>query len=256
VKHEEISNELWSAWENVKPIPAFSGRYPDLSVEDAYLIQNILSERAVASGDSICGYKMGLTSKAKQRDVQVFEPIRGFLRGSFEIPKNGTLDMKKRIHPRVEPEVAVVLKSPLSGANVTLREVRAAIHSVLPALEIVDSRYENFSFRLADVIADNTSAAAFMVGSLELPLSPDELRLTGVFVRKNGRIVETGAPAAVLGDPFLSVLGLVKSLATEAKRLEAGMVVLTGGITNSIPLQPGDRIEVVWPGETLAFEAV
>jgi 2-oxo-3-hexenedioate decarboxylase len=250
-----IAENLRQAMVNRTPVSQISHQYPEFSLKDALEVQELGFVLAQAAGECLCGYKMGLTSKAKQRDVNVFEPIRGYLLKSFEIPKNGTLAMNARIHPRVEPEVAVVLKNELKGPGVTLRDVVSSLEAVYPALEIVDSRYEGFIFKLEDVIADNTSAAGFMVGRVNLLHDLDRLNLMGISVRKNGAIVETGAPAAVLGDPLLSVVSLANSLAEEARSLPPGYVILTGGITQSVSFQKGDRIEVEWPQEVLAFTA-
>ena len=247
---------LRNAIVNQKPVTQISKLRADFSISDALEIQELGYILAQQAGEKIAGYKMGLTSKAKQRDVNVFEPIRGYMLQSTEISKGGALEMGKRIHPRVEPEVAVVLKNELRGPHVTLRDVVNSLEGVYPALEIVDSRYEGFIFKLEDVIADNTSAAGFMVGRTNLLPFLDEINLMGIAVRKNGAIVETGAPAAVLGDPLLSVVSLVNSLAGESKSLPAGMVILTGGITQSVSFSKGDRIEVEWPQEVLSFIAV
>lgn len=208
-------------------------------------------ELALSEGDTITGYKMGLTSKAKQRDVQVFDTIRGTLLASFAIENGGTASTKSRIHPRVEPEIAVVLKRDIVEKNIDRATLIAAIEGIYPALEIVDSRYENFKFKLSDVIADNTSASGYMVGKTNYLSRLEELNLLGVIVKKNGQIVETGCPAAVLGDPLLSVLSLLGHTP-----LRKGMVILTGGITNSVSFREGETLAVYWPGELLEFKAV
>lgn len=256
MNNQTCAEMLRNAIVNAKPITQVSKVRPDFSLADAKEIQDMGFVLAQQAGEVLAGYKMGLTSKAKQKDVNVFEPIRGYMLRSTEIPKGGTLEMSKRIHPRVEPEVAVVLKQELRGPHITLRDVVNALDGIYPALEIVDSRYEGFIFKLEDVIADNTSAAAFMVGRTNLIEQLDELNLMGISVRKNGAIIETGAPAAVLGDPLLSVVSLANSLAAEeSKSLPAGLVILTGGITQSVPFAKGDRIEVEWPQEVLSFIA-
>jgi len=228
---------------------------PTLTIEQAYEIQSAGMEIALGAKDSLCGYKMGLTSRAKQRDVNVYEPIRGYLLSSMEIQKGDAVVRDRWIHPRVEPELAVVLKSPL-GEGATLRDVIRSLEFAGPALEILDSRYENFSFSLPDVIADNTSAAGFIVGRTNWIDRLNEIGRFGVSIRKNGAVERTGAPAAVLGDPLLSVVGLARALGREGKRIEAGMVVLTGGITASIAFEKGDLIESLWPGEDLSFRVV
>lgn len=249
---KEIATKLMGARRECMPIQAFSTTNPEFSLSEGYAVQSALWEE---SHEPLAGYKMGLTSRAKQRDVNVHSAIRGFLLPSMEVTKGGVLDTSKRIHPRVEPELVVVLKKKLSGRDVTLREVREAIQVVAPGLEILDSRYQDFSFKLPDVVADNTSASGFMVGSRNYLDCLDEVRLFGVTLKINGEIRETGAPAAVLGDPLLSIVELVKSLAEEGKAVEPGMVILTGGITAAVPFKKGDVVEVAWPGETLVFRA-
>lgn len=226
-----------------------------LTLEDGYAIQEIGREMRLAEGERMCGYKMGLTSRAKQRDVQVFEPIRGYLLQSMEIGLGQPIETAGRIHPRIEPEVAVTFKSVLKG-RVTLRDVLRSLEAVYPAAEILDSRFEAFSFRLPDVVADNTSASGFVIGSRNLLPEIDELGLFGITVRKNGEVAETGTPAAVLGNPLLAVVDLVNGLAREGKGVEPGMVCLTGGITASVTLAKGDWVEMLWPGETLTFNVI
>ncbi len=255
MNNQSIAEMLRQALMNQRAVPQISKTETQFSLKDAREVQDLSCILAQEAGENLAGYKMGLTSKAKQRDVNVYEPIRGYILKSFEIPKGGTVKMGARIHPRVEPEVAVVLNRELKGPGVTLRDVVSALEGIYPALEIVDSRYENFVFKLEDVIADNTSAAGFMVGRVNLLSELNDLNLMGICVRKNGAIVETGAPSAVLGDPLLSVVSLANSLAEEAKSILPGMVILTGGITQSVPFKRNDRIEVEWPQEVLSFTA-
>jgi len=252
-EQNEILASLQEAIHSRKAISPLSSRYPHFTLNDAYEVQRMGLEAGLKSGQRLCGYKMGLTSRAKQRDVNVFEPIRGYLLSSMEVMKGEPVETGTRIHPRTEPEIAVIMGQSLRGDSVTLREVAQAIAMIVPALEIIDSRYESFSFKLPDVVADNTSASGFMLGTGNLIGS--DLALLGITVRKNGVVVETGAPAAVLGDPLLSVVGLVRGLAKEGKGLEPGMVVLTGGITAAVPFQARDVIEMTWPEETIGFRA-
>lgn len=251
----ELAATLDSAREECRAITALSSQYTDLTLEQGYQVQQLGLDTALARGEKLAGYKMGLTSRAKQRDVNVHEPIRGYLLEGMEIAKGERVATKGRIHPRIEPEVAVVLKARLAGAHVTLRDVEQALSIVTPAMEILDSRFQSFSFKLPDVVADNTSASGFVLGSQNWIDRLDQLRLMGVTVKHNGVIVETGAPAAVLGDPLLSVVALARSLAAENKAIEPGMVILTGGITTSVSFKAGDVIEVVWPTETMSFVA-
>lgn len=251
----ELAAMLDSARQSRAAIAALSSQFTELTLAQGYEVQRLGLENALARGEKLAGYKMGLTSRAKQKDVNVHEPIRGYLLASMEVPKGERVSTSGRIHPRIEPEVAVVLKSRLAGPNVSLRDVEQALSIVTPAMEILDSRFQGFSFKLPDVVADNTSASGFILGSQNWIDRLDELRLMGVTVKHNGIIVETGAPAAVLGDPLLSVVALARSLAAEGKAIEPGMLVLTGGITTSVSFKTGDVIEVVWPTETMSFTA-
>lgn len=242
---------LKDAIRNRKAIPQISLRYPGMTLEEGYEIQRVGLEERFQEGAVLSGYKMGLTSLAKQRDVNVHEPIRGYLLKEMEVGLGEQLAFEKLIHPRVEPEVAVILQSELKGPSLQFRDVEKAVESILPAVELLDSRFEAFQFRLPDVVADNTSACGYLLGTKDLRQVKEDLRLLGVVVKKNGVVIETGAPAAVLGHPFHSVIGLVQALYKEGKRLLPGMVVLTGGITASVPIEKGDTVEMMWPMETL-----
>ncbi len=246
---------LSEAKKNRQPITAFSASEPNFSFKEGYEVQQTMLENDLAAGEELAGFKMGLTSKAKQKDVGVDSAIHGYLLKSFEVEKGGTVLVSTRIHPRVEPEVAVVLKKSLGEMVPTLREVKEAIADILPALEILDSRYEAFNFRLPDVIADNTSASGFLLGRTDLTPYLEDLSLLGVTLKKNGEILETGCPAAVFGDPLLSVLALAKEFHQSGRKLLPGQVILTGGITTSVTFAAGDVIEIVWPQETISFHA-
>lgn len=247
---------LREARRNKQPIVAFSGNEAEFTLEEGYAVQRALLEMALADGEELAGFKMGLTSRAKQRDVGVDSAIHGFILKSQEEEKGGTVNLGHRIHPRVEPEVAAVLGKPLGETPPTLREVRLAVSGLFPALEILDSRYQGFSFRLPDVVADNTSASGFMLGHQDLTGYGGELPWLGVSMKKNGELIDTGCPAAVFGDPLLSVLALAKEFYKAGRVLSPGSVILTGGLTAAMPITPGDFVEVIWPNESLSFRCI
>ncbi len=250
---QPLVEQLQKARQSAKAIPALTQSHESLSLADGYQIQQSLLESDLHAGERLVGYKMGLTSLAKQRDVNVFEPIRGYLLSSMEIPWGAPLSVTKRIHPRVEPEVAFVFRDRVFGRATTARDIMAAVSGIYPAVEILDSRYEGFRFNLPEVVADNTSAAGFIIGITDLTPRFEEIRLMGVCVRRNGVVETTGCPAAVLGHPICSVVELARGLAKDNLAIEAGMVVLTGGITASLPVETGDCIEMVWPMETVSI---
>lgn len=247
------AEKLEEARASARPVTPFTDSHSDFTLDQAYGVQEEGRRLREAAGEVVSGYKMGLTSLAKQRDVGVDSPIQGYLLASMERDKGAVFSMEGRIHPRVEPEVAVVLGATLEGPDVTLQDVMHSLDRVVPALEILDSRFEKFRFKLPDVVADNTSACGYVLGTE--PLDPERVNLLGITVRKNGNVVTTGAAAAILGNPFLAVVSLVHALADQGRALEAGQVVLTGGITASVPFTAGDWLAASWPEETLSFVA-
>jgi len=250
---ESRASELRQAKSAVKAISPFSSSPNSFDLEEAYQIQNANLQSDLERGKTLVGYKMGLTSKAKQADVGVDAPIRGYL--LKEMRCKDKLDTANLIHPRIEPEICVrlnkTIRNPLSQSDI-LR----SIDSITIAVEVLDSRYESFKFELPDVVADNTSAAHYFEGTQNLIGHIEDLRLMGVIVKQNGKIVRTGVPAAVLGDPLLAIEPLVKSLSHDKKLLEAGFIVLTGGLTASLPVLPGDCIEVLCPHDRLSFQVI
>ncbi|WP_261131896.1 2-keto-4-pentenoate hydratase [Bacillus sp. Marseille-Q3570] len=216
---------------------------PSLTVEEAYEIQKMCINYKEERGDRMIGWKMGLTSKAKQVSVGVDEPIYGRLTQSMEL-SDPVLPLENLIHPRVEPEIAFVLKKELSGEDMTPRDVWMATECIFPAIEVIDSRYKNFSFTLVDVIADNASSTKFILG--DQAFSPyhtawDEM---GVAMFRNGELLHSGTGAAVLGHPVRSVAMLAKMLSREGQSIKPGQVILVGGFTEAVDVSDGDHIEV------------
>ncbi|MDQ0190279.1 2-keto-4-pentenoate hydratase [Alicyclobacillus cycloheptanicus] len=244
---QEIANELYRHQQKAEEMEKITLRYDGLTVEDAYQIQRLNIDNALRSGDRLAGWKMGLTSKAKQVSVGVNEPIYGRLLASMELSKS-TVHLHGLIHPRLEPEIAFVFNKRLEGPKVTPRDVWLATECVMPAVEIIDSRYKNFSFTLTDVIADNASSAKFLVADQAYSPYQSQWDQIGVVMRKNGEVMQTGTGAAVLGHPVRSVVELVQMIHREALSVEPGMVVLTGGITEAIHLYEGDEVTVLFDG--------
>jgi 2-oxo-3-hexenedioate decarboxylase len=239
---KEIAQFLHSAETEKRAVERITAKYPELTVEEAYRIQDELAVIKKAQGHRMIARKMGLTSQAKMKQMNVEEPIHGLLFDYMLIDVGGVLVYDELIHPRVEAEIAFVLGEDLVGPAVTGARVLKATRYVLPALEFVDSRYENFKFTLADVIADNTSSSRFVLGSQLTSPEGLDLDLIGVILSINGEIRGLGAGAAVLGHPANSVAMLANMLARKGEKLRAGDVVLTGGITEAIRVEPGDVV--------------
>jgi 2-oxo-3-hexenedioate decarboxylase len=194
-------------------------------VGDPYAAQQELVDRRLARGERLVGVKLGLTSQAKMRQMGVDEVIWGRLTDAMRIPDGGVLDLAPRIHPKVEPEVAFLVRG-------------GAIAAIAPAIEVIDSRWLDFRFTLAEVIADNTSAAGFVAGAWQ-PV-PDGVDNLGVLLEVDGRVVEIGSTAAILGDP--------RRAFADAQRLAGGLsdewIVLAGAATAAVAVRPGQTVRV------------
>ena len=222
----------------VEPITDFE---KELSVDDGYKIQELLMDHRYNEGEKIIGAKAGLTSIAKQKAMGVNEPVYGIITDKMMLVSGEKVELDKFIHPRVEPEIVFILGKDLSGHNLKVEEILDATEFVCCGLEIIDSRYLDFRFTLADVVADNTSASAFILGS-PIPLTNLELDLTGCLLEINNEVVATATGAAVLGHPARAVALLAAWFHTQGKSLKKGWAVLSGGLTNAFPLEPNNYV--------------
>lgn len=241
------AEKLWQHRRMATPLPRITDQVPELTMADGYCIQKRLLARHFAAGERHVGWKMGLTSVAKQRSVGVTQPIYGGLTSGMMLLDPHT-SLRPFIHPRVEPELAVILNRPLKGPEVTMPDVMRAIDFIIPALEVIDSRYQDFSFTAMDVVADNASAAAFYLGAQAYTPYNREWDMVGVTVYKNGAVQQTATAAAVLGHPLRAVQLLVRMLWAQDAPLEAGTIILTGGITAAVPMGRGDHLTMVFDG--------
>lgn len=214
---------------------------PGLDIGTAYAIQAALVERWVARGDRVVGSKLGLTSLAKQREMDVHEPIGGWLTQRMRMPAGVPLDTAELVQPRCEPEIAFRLDRDLSGAATTAGDVMAATGALMTAIEVLDSRYRDYRFTLPDVIADDASAARFVLGEEVDPGAVDRIAC-GVRFRKDGVAVASATGAAVMGDPADAVAWWVRHLSLSGRGLSAGMVVLSGALTGAHPVGPGSVV--------------
>nr|WP_227935480.1 fumarylacetoacetate hydrolase family protein [Alkalihalobacillus deserti] len=219
-----------------------SDKVPNLTVEEAYSIQEELVNLKLEQGHSIVGPKMGLTSRAKMKQMNVEEPIFGYIFDNMVVSEGSQISLADFIHPKVEAEVAFILGKDIEGPGVSGAQVLAATEYVCSALEIIDSRYENFNFTLPDVIADNASSSKVVFGNKVRKPEELELDLVGTVLSINGEIKDLGAGAAVLGHPANSVAMLANMLHRKGEKLKAGQVILTGGITGAVPLSYGDHV--------------
>ena len=237
-----LTDRIEAAQNTAQPIAKLTDDFPAMTVADGYAVQLELRRRWLAQGRRQVGWKAGGTSKAKMEQMGVFVPSIGFLMADMARPENSTVRTDDLVHPRVECEVAFVTKHPLKGDSCTREEVLAATHFVVPALEIIDSRFAGFKFDLPSVIADNSSAARYIVGGRARYAGDLDISSLGLVMEKNGEAVAMASSAEVLEHPAEAVALLVKVLAELGEDLPAGSFVMSGGITAAIPVQSGDHI--------------
>jgi len=235
----QIAARLARARTDRTPIDSLSAELAGFDLSAAYEVQRMARHEA----GPLAGWKLGVTSRAKQAQVGVHEPVRGYLAARDGLDLGEPLVVAEHIQPRAEPEIVFVMGSDLSGPAVTSSAVLAATASVAVGIEILDSRYRDYKFTMADVVADNTSAGRYLVGTA-VPAAGIDLGLLGVILEHNGEVVATAAGAAALGHPAAAVAWLVRSLAAEREGLRAGDIVLSGGLTAAVPVRKGDVVTV------------
>ena len=239
---DEIARTLIEAARTRTAVLPLTNEYPDLDAEAAYSVQDAVVQARVQSGAVVIGAKLGLTSVAKQQQMNVSEPLYGWLTDDMQLDTGQTLICSDYIQPRCEPEVAFLLKDDLRGPHVLAAHVLAATELVFPAIDVLDSRFAGYKFTGSDVIADNSSCAGFVFGGQGIDPRGIDLRLIGCAFEKNGRLLATAAGAAVLGHPAASVAWMVRRMAARGQGLTAGMVVMAGALTEAVAVSPGDTV--------------
>ncbi|KPD11057.1 2-keto-4-pentenoate hydratase [Phaeobacter sp. 11ANDIMAR09] len=238
---EKIAQKLDQAATTGKAIPQFSNEQ-EMSVEEAYAVQSLSMALRRSRGEQPVGFKMGLTSKAKMKQVGVDEVIWGHLTDAMQISDGDELALAGNVHPRAEPEIAFIMGKTLSG-DVSAAQAMAAVEYICPAIEIIDSRYANFKFSLSDVIADNTSASKFVLGNR---YNPDtDISNLGMVVEVDGSTRAVGSSAAILGNPVRSLIAASRMLAKWGHSLKEGDILLAGAATEALPLSPGQSFRTM-----------
>jgi 2-oxo-3-hexenedioate decarboxylase len=243
-----LAEHVENAELKVHDITKITNDYPDMTFEDAYDVQWEIRRRKEERGNKVVGMKMGLTSWAKMSQMGVETPIYGFLADYFSVPEGGGIKHDELIHPKIEAELAFVLKHELKGPGVHIGDVLRATDFVMPAVEIIDSRYKDFKFDLTSVIADNSSSSRFVTGGRMANIADVDLKNLGVVMEVNGEVVQTGAGAAVLGHPAASVAMLANMLAERGESLPAGSFIMIGAITAAVQANKGDAFTVRYQG--------
>jgi 2-oxo-3-hexenedioate decarboxylase len=212
-----------------------------ISIPEAYLIQDEALKILFSRGDALVGWKMGLTSKAKMKQMGVDSPIYGALTRKMQIQDGAPFSLKGRIHPKIEPEIAFMIGEDLKGKP-TEAQALAACSGVCAAMEIIDSRYKNFNFTLPDVIADNCSSSAFVLGKVLKSPRDVDLGNLGMVLEQDGKAVQFGSSAAIYGNPATSLCELVYMLSERGLGLKKGQIVLAGAATAAIAMGANSKI--------------
>ncbi|WP_027014369.1 2-oxo-hept-4-ene-1,7-dioate hydratase [Comamonas composti] len=269
----QLAQELDTSEKTRQQIEHFSKRFPDMTVADGYRVARTWVRQQIAAGRKVIGHKIGLTSRAMQISSQIDEPDYGTLLDSmlYTATPGEVLDIPadRFIAPRVEVELAFVLKAPLrgpgleGGKQITLDDVLAATDYVTPAIEIIDSRIEQFDRhtkamrKVFDTISDNAANAGIVIGADRAAPQALDLPWCGAILRLNGAVEETGLAAGVQGHPAIGVAWLANKLAPWGESLEAGQIVLAGSFTRPVPAKPRDVFEADYgPLGTLRFRLV
>ena len=238
---EELAARVDAAAQRGETIAQLTLDEATMTVDEAYEIQEASVAQRLMRGESLVGMKMGLTSRAKMEQVGVHEPIYGRLTSGMVIADGATIALDGRCHPRIEPEIAFVMKRDIDGP-VTDAQAAAAVDGVCAAMEIIDSRYRDFRFTLPDVVADNTSASGVILGPLMKRVEDVALGNLGIVMEVNGAPKEIGTSAAIYDHPMRALVELIRMLARRGKGLKAGQIVLAGAATAAVSLAPGDHV--------------
>jgi 2-oxo-3-hexenedioate decarboxylase len=212
-----------------------------LSLDDAYAVQSASIARRIERGEKRVGVKMGFTSRTKMIQMGIDDLIWGRLTSGMQVEEGGKISFARYVHPRAEPEIAFVLRKPLAG-DVTAVEALAAVEAIAPAIEIIDSRFRDFKFSLPDVIADNASSSGFVIGPWCDP--HQDFANLGLTLSIDGRVVQVGSTAAILGHPLRSLVSAARLSAAAGEPLQAGWVVMAGGATAAEWIKPGQYVSI------------
>ncbi|WP_354682976.1 fumarylacetoacetate hydrolase family protein [Cupriavidus necator] len=237
-QYSDFARILDAAAQRAQPVAQFD---PEgvMPLAEAYEVQRASIRCRLARGEQRVGVKMGFTSRAKMLQMGLSDVIWGRLTSGMLIEEGSTVDVSRFIHPRVEPELAFVLRAPLCG-QVTAAQALAAVEAIAPALEIIDSRYQDFRFSLPEVIADNASSSGFVIGPWQDP--HQDFSNLGLTLSLDGRTVQVGSTAALLGHPLRSLVAAARLAELADEPLQAGWIVMAGGATPAEWITPGQYV--------------
>jgi 2-keto-4-pentenoate hydratase len=237
---DELAESIYTARRTRVPIPPLTAEHPQLTLADAYLVQQGVVRRYLADGDRIVGYKLGLTSAAMQQTLGIDSPDFAPVMASHVLVDGAEVAAADYIAPRLEAEIALVLSDDLEGPDCSAADVLRATEGAVAALELVDSRIADWKIKLTDTVSDMASSGAIVLGGRTVPVSDIDLRLVGMVFTRAGELVATGAGAAALGNPAEAVAWLVRTLHTFGGALSAGDIVMTGALHAAVAVSAGE----------------
>ena len=245
---KQLGDELYAALVAGKTVSPLTSRGFDISIEDAYHIQQQMLSRRLEQGERVIGKKIGVTSKAVMNMLGVHQPDFGYLLDGMVYNEGQSIAMDTLIQPKAEGEIAFLLKKDLQGPGVTAADVLAATEGVMACFEIVDSRITDWKIKIQDTVADNASCGVFVLGDQLVDIANVDLGLCGMVLEKNGEIVVTGAGAATMGHPVNAMVWLANTLGNLGIALKAGDIVLSGAMGAMVPVCKGDNLRMTIGG--------
>jgi len=237
---QEIAKILDQAAKNAKAVSQMAAKN-NMTLDEAYEIQRMSIDLRLERGEKITGYKLGFTSKAKMEQMGVHDLIWGILTDEMELQQGETVALSRWIHPRAEPEIAFRVSKDINS-QLNLEELPEYLDGMAPALEIIDSRYENFKFTLEDVVADNCSSTGYVIGDWQ-PLSTEISNLKMDLLVDNN-IIESASSAAILDNPLQSVVELSRLASQAGLTVKKGQVILAGAATAAVFLKQNQVLSV------------
>lgn len=238
--NEQIAQILDNAAHKATAVPQMAAA-ERFSLENAYKIQQLSIGRRLERGEKITGFKLGFTSKAKMEQMNVHDLIWGFLTDRMELQPGEKIDLNRWIHPRAEPEIAFRVSHDFPARELSLEELPDYLDKMAVAIEIIDSRYENFKFSLEDVVADNCSSTGYVIGHWQ-DLEQELVNLN-IALKVNRQIIQQGKSSAILGNPLQPVVELSRLASAANIAVKEGYVILAGAATAAEYLKPEQEIE-------------
>ena len=245
---EQMGDRLYDALVARQPIAPLTTLHPDMTIEDAYRVQQRVIGRRLAAGERVVGKKIGVTSKAVMNMLGVHQPDFGYLLDGMVYNEGQSIAMDSLIQPKAEGEIAFLLKKDLQGPGVTAADVLGATEGVMACFEIVDSRIQDWKIKIQDTVADNASCGVFVLGDKLVDIAGLDLALCGMVLEKNGEILVTGAGAASMAHPVNAMVWLANTLGSLGIALKAGDIVLSGAMGAMVPVVKGDNLRVTIGG--------